>query len=125
MRIADSAVITPLGVTLRLGVTVEHCTAERPSATLKGSKEAYESAAKRLQVSLTALALRLEFDLHAFRINPRSDESRADGSTLWSRSHRRPPPLPAQLATPAYPRVGAFEVSYRITDDTGLSLIHI
>ncbi len=96
-----------------LVVSIEHCTAVRPTASLKGSAERYKWTAERLEELLRSM---LPENVHlSLLIN--------NGKPSTMMSHRPPPVLPAgaerSTATReenvgTAPRIGAFEVEYRV-----------
>ena len=127
----------------KLIIEVEHCTAHRPTAVLKGSAENYVEAAQRLDAAISELAptLGCEYEL---RVNPLLELVRAPS---WMESapttkrmverqmsgqlqnmvptsphrHRAAPERPA--TTTGYPRIGAFEVSYALRAlDSGIQI---
>ena len=102
---------------LRLSLSIEHCTAPRPTASLKGSSAKYVELASALEQGLHAclpsgVCLITFINTMARRVVPATC-----GSSVH---HRAPPSLPAGGGVA--PRVGAFEVSYTIQDDMGVVL---
>lgn len=140
---------------LCLHVSLEVCTAARPSTFLRGTSAAYQSAAERLQAGLQALSAAVQSTV-VLSVNmpsaasPRkctaatSSTSSFKSTNPWSGKSftpgRRPPPPPPSFLSsgsavaaahfakePAgahssapFPRVGAFEVSFRIVGTGGM-----
>ena len=96
---------------------IEACNAERPTRTLRGTREAYTRHAVALESALRA-ALPTAVQL-VFRVNNSLREGLAARAS--SSAHRAPPSLPPGCGGAA-PRVGAFEVSYRVLDSSGAVL---
>ena len=99
---------------LKIIIEVEHCTAFRPTAALKGKTEYYVEAAERLEGAVTALATSMGC-AYEIRVNPlvkvaRGLQRAPDTPMAKLVAERQSAGFLAPALGSGYPRIGAFEV---------------